>query len=152
MSDAARLGSGASHPSFDDVPVGSVLAAALASMTAEASHRRVALTSSIDVDTVWCDADLLRRVLERLLEHAVRFAPGGGGVDVSLHRGIFTLRLITGEQPDDTGPALASVGRTLGVCFAETVMHAQGGAVWLEADGDGSPVFRIAMPPKPRPG
>jgi two-component system sensor histidine kinase/response regulator len=149
MADAGRLESGALHASPGDIDVGSLLGDAVAAVAPDAATRRVRLTWSADVAIAWADATLTQRAIERLLERAVRHAPAGGIVEVSLRRGVLSIRVVTNGTDPDIGANPAAAGRALTMYFAETVIRSQGGAVWVENDADGMLVFRIAMP---RPG
>jgi signal transduction histidine kinase len=146
MADAGRLESGAMCASACEIDVRPLIGDAIAAMAPEAAARRVVLGWSADVAIVWADPTLTQRALERLLERAVRHAPAGGTVDVSLSRGVMTIRVVTSGPNTDASATPASAGRALAFYFAETAIRAQGGAVWVENDENGMLVFRVALP------
>jgi two-component system sensor histidine kinase/response regulator len=126
----------------------------------------VALAHAIDVPRVDADADLLRRVIENLLENAIRHAPersevrltivpgereveirvadAGGGIPVELRTRIFEpfVQVESGER------LVTRAGRGLGLTFCRLAVEAHGGRIWVE-NGDPGAVFCVRIPNGP---
>lgn len=115
------------------------------------------------VDGLAADRDLLRRVLENLLDNALRYAPKGSrisisalvherevelrvadegqGVPAELRDGIFD-RFVQLDSGERTAPR---TGRGLGLTFCRLAVEAQGGRIYVE-DGTPGAVFCIRLP------
>jgi two-component system, sensor histidine kinase and response regulator len=109
------------------------------------------------------DRDLLRRVLENLLDNALRYAPKGSritlsaqaredeielrvadegaGVPAELREGIFE-RFVQLDSGARTAPR---TGRGLGLTFCRLAIEAQGGRIYVEEGSPGA-VFCIRLP------
>ena len=115
------------------------------------------------VDGLAADRDLLRRVLENLLDNALRYAPKtsrisltarllegeielrvadeGRGIPAELREGIFE-RFVQLDSGARTAPR---TGRGLGLTFCRLAIEAQGGRIYVE-DGSPGAVFCIRLP------
>lgn len=129
-----------------------------------ARDAEVELASSVEAAGVEADADLLRRVLENLVENALRHAPRGTAVRVSVRRrgGEVELRVadagrgVPPEQREriferfmqaEMAPNASRGGRGLGLAFCKLAAEAHGGRIWVE-DGSPGAVFCVRLPPK----
>jgi signal transduction histidine kinase len=127
-----------------------------------ARDAEVELVSSIEAAGVEADADLLRRVLENLVENAVRHAPRGTAVRVSALRrgGQVELRVADagrGVPPElreriferfmqvETSPDSSRAGRGLGLAFCKLAAEAHGGRIWVEGGSPGA-LFCVSLP------
>jgi two-component system, sensor histidine kinase and response regulator len=134
------------------------------SIQPRARAREVALASEIGaMDAVPADADLLRRVLENLVDNAIRYAPKGSQVTLTaqLDQGAVLLRVadqgqgVPLELRDSiferfvqlgSGDRLAPrTGRGLGLTFCRLAVEAHGGRIYVE-DGTPGAVFCIRLP------
>jgi len=120
------------------------------------------LTRSIEVGTVSVDEDLLRRVIENLVDNAIRYAPEGTAVHLSaaVRDGELEVRVA------DAGPGVpaelrervferfaqveseaanARSGRGLGLTFCKLAVEAHGGRIWIE-DAQPGAVFCVRVP------
>lgn len=128
-----------------------------------AQVRRLVLKSQIMVEDVRADADLLRRVLENLIDNAVRHAPeltevcvsavlsgenveiqvadAGSGVPVNLRERVFEKF----AQVEHDGHTQSRTGRGLGLAFCKLAVEAHGGRIWIEDATRGS-IFCVRLP------
>lgn len=123
----------------------------------------VALERAVEVPTIAADVDLLRRVLENLLDNALRHAPEGSKVLVAAAKqeGAIELRVadaglgISLEMRDkiferfvqvEIGDRVATrTGRGLGLTFCKLAVEAHGGSIRVEAAHPGT-VFCVRLP------
>jgi signal transduction histidine kinase len=128
-----------------------------------AEARQLRLESALTVETIRADADLLQRVLENLLENALRHAPAGTAVRVSdrVIGAEIEIRVadrgggVPAEQRDRIFERFAQVegssaessrsGRGLGLTFCKSAVEAHGGRIWVE-DGNPGAVFCLRLP------
>jgi len=141
------------------------LAASLIETTQiRARAKEVELIAEVaDVPVLSADRDLLRRVLENLLDNSLRYAPQGSrlslsarlhsdevelrvadegkGVPEDLREGIFDrfVQLESGER------AAPRTGRGLGLTFCRLAVEAHGGRIYVE-DANPGAVFCIRLP------
>jgi two-component system sensor histidine kinase/response regulator len=132
-------------------------------ITVRASANGVRITSQIETPQLAADPDLLRRVLENLLDNALRHAPpqteisvraladeqgtqirirdAGSGVLPELREKIFDrfLQADTGER------LITRTGRGLGLSFCKLAVEAHGGEIWVEEAQPGA-VFCVRLP------
>jgi two-component system, sensor histidine kinase and response regulator len=123
----------------------------------------VTLDLGIDARAATADADLLRRVLENLLDNALRHTPRGGTVRITSD----TTDGHTHLRVADSGPGIASemrerifdpfvqlegdhgattrAGRGLGLTFCRLAVEAHGGRIWVE-DAKPGAVFVVSLP------
>ena len=115
------------------------------------------------MERVLADPDLLRRVLENLLDNALRHAPEGSVVRVSglAHAGEVELRVAdTGPgvpesmrqlvfdpfvQVESNDRSVTRSGRGLGLAFCRLAVEAHGGRIWVEDASPGA-VFCLRLP------
>lgn len=139
--------------------VGSVFDA----LQVRARTRNIRLEQSILVKTVDADPDLLRRVLENLLENALRHAPAESVVQVSARPGAGAVELRVSDQgsgvPSELregifdrfvqvtshSEAVTRSGRGLGLAFCRLAVDAHGGDIWVE-DAQPGAVFAVRLP------
>ncbi|MEY4543942.1 MAG: hypothetical protein RL685_137 [Pseudomonadota bacterium] len=128
-----------------------------------AQTAQVRVERQIDVSRVQADPDLLRRVLENLLDNALRHSPAQGSVRLSASAGpgVTLLRVadqgrgipagernrvfeafVQGSQEE----ALSARGnRGLGLAFCRLAVEAHGGTISIE-DGNPGAVFCVSLP------
>ncbi len=124
----------------------------------------VRIVHAVEVDGLFAaDEDLLRRVLENLIENALRYAPeqtavhvaaradaahveisvadAGQGIALELRGKVFE-RFV---QVNTSDPSSVRGGRGLGLTFCKLAVEAHGGTIWIE-DAQPGAVFRIKFP------
>jgi two-component system sensor histidine kinase/response regulator len=145
------------------------LAALLADIFVHAESRASAagLTLSPQVEIapgeLHADVTLLRRVLENLLDNAVRHTPRGGRIDVKATSDDRAIAIVVADdgagipiglrdrifdryvQVELPGSASGRAGRGLGLAFCRVAMEAHGGTISLDAGPVGA-AFRLRFP------
>jgi signal transduction histidine kinase len=145
MADAVRLASGEARVMLTDLDASVLLGRLVRAAAPEAASRGVRMVWHADPEVVRADADLLSRALERLLERALRHARNGGAIEITFRDATVTIRVRSAPAEEVDLNAADSAMRALGTYFAEAAIRAQGGAVWIETDADGSLVFYAAL-------
>jgi two-component system, sensor histidine kinase and response regulator len=132
-----------------------------AEFSVRAEERAVALKTEVSLDALTADPDLLRRILENLLDNAIRHAPArtsivlsaarleggvelrvsdqGPGVPEALRAHVFDQFV----QADKGGPRPSGYG--LGLAFCRLAVAAHDGTIWVE-DGAPGAVFCVRIP------
>lgn len=108
------------------------------------------------------DGELLRRLLENLLDNALRYSPSDGRIIVALAQSGRELELTVSDQGpgipmearerifdmyvqlDERNPE--RVGHGLGLVFCRLAAEAQGGRLWVEDAPDGGAAFHVRLP------
>jgi two-component system, sensor histidine kinase and response regulator len=129
----------------------------------EAGNAQVSLERAIEARTVQADPDLIRRVIENLLDNAMRHAPADTAIRISTSRrdGEIEIRVADagpGIPPDmrekiferfvrvESGErSLTRTGRGLGLAFCKLCIEAHGGRIWVEDAAPGA-VFCSRLP------
>ena len=150
--DIAKADEGRLIPARQPVDLAALIASVLGDLDVRASAAEVTLASVIDAPEMSADPDLLRRVLENLVENAIRHAPEGSEVRVTTtgHAGGIEVRV------RDAGPGVAPEQRTrvferfvqggsparenrgLGLAFCKLAIEAHGGRIWIEDAAPGA--------------
>jgi signal transduction histidine kinase len=104
--ELSRLESGERPPQWEEVLPAELTDDVVASFAKLAERKEVALRQEdLGAPAVWTDADRLRRILENLVENAVKYTPSGGHVEVRSGPGPEGGALL--EVIDD-GPGIAA--------------------------------------------
>jgi len=161
--DIAKADEGRLVPSRDRIELDELVGAVFDELEIRAHSAGVQLAREISAKTLFADPDLVRRVLENLVENAIRHAPEGSAVQVMARaaQGGIELRV------QDTGPGVPShqrelvferfvsaggeaggkstrANRGLGLAFCKLAVEAHGGRVWIEDASPGA-VFCVWM-------
>jgi signal transduction histidine kinase len=128
-------------------------------------HHAIKLHTSYRIDDAhaWVDGQLLRRVLDNLLDNALRYSPTDGAIQIEVSRLGRELELVV----RDAGPGIPEadrervfemyarldelhptrVGHGLGLVFCRLAIEAQGGRVWADSGHDGQgAAFHVLLP------
>ena len=156
--DLTRMQEGALQPRFEWCPADELVQEVLRAMQPALAGRQV--HAEVDGDPpVWCDPDLIERVLSNLLDNAARHTPAGGRIDISAGHGDGWWEL----RVADTGPGLppgaeerifrkfvqASPGRDgtgLGLALCTAIAGLHGGTIRTHNDGGAVFTLRLAQP------
>lgn len=112
-----------------------------------------------DLPPAWADPRLTERVLDNLVENAIKYTPSGGRVWV--HAQVKGERLLLSVS--DTGPGIppevkarlfqkfvtgkqAGAGSGLGLAFCRLAVEAQGGHIWAESEAGRGTTFTFSLP------
>lgn len=164
--DISREEEGALRVRAEQIDLQALAADVIAAHAARAHLRHLTLRRTIAAPRAYADADLLRRVLENLVENAIRHAPPGTGVLITTTAapsGV-ELRVIdegAGIPPDlrerifdryvqlDHGMSVVErSSRGLGLTFCKIAVEAHGGRIMIEDSASGT-VFCVRLPHGP---
>jgi signal transduction histidine kinase len=146
------------------VDVAALVGGVIDGLQSRARAKQVSLTSQLgSLTRISADPDLLRRVLENLLDNALRYAPKGSTVSLSARSlpGAVELRVADQGQGVPTelretvfdryvqlgvaGQGAQRTGRGLGLTFCRLAVEAHGGQIHVEGVEPGA-VFCIRLP------
>lgn len=126
-------------------------------------HLQVNQVVTDDLPPIYADARLSQRILENLLDNAIKFSPRDGTITIqTAPRQDFLQISVTNEGPgipkeqqaeifnrfsqlkqaDD--PARAGFG--LGLAFCQLATQAMNGSIWVESDGESGTTFCFTLP------
>lgn len=158
--DVSRADDGQLQPSLQTVELDALLDDLLATFQLKAQGRDLRLVSDLDVTEVNADADLLSRILENLIENALRYAPRGSAIEISSRaaQGGAEIRV------RDAGPGVPEAAREriferfaqidspgprgnrgLGLAFCKHAVEVHGGTIQVEDASPGA-AFRFVLP------
>ena len=165
--ELSRLESGAQKPSLEPLDSQAVVTDVVASFTKIAARKSINLEAvHAEVPRVLCDGDRLRRILEHLVDNALKYTPDGGRVVV--RAGAAGDGAVVSVE--DTGPGIAAEhlprlferfyrvdtarsrelgGTGLGLSIVKHLAESMGASVKVASvTGQGS-TFEVRLPPKP---
>ena len=152
MLDLAKADAGQLAPARAQVDLEALTAAAVDALDVRAQAVGVRLVRDVAAGEVHADPELLRRVLENLIDNAIRHAPEDTEVVLSARptdRGV-ELRVrdhgagVAPERRAQIFERFVSAGeggranRGLGLAFCKLVVEAHGGRIWIEDAGPGA--------------
>lgn len=165
--DVTRLESGAIPIEYQATPMNDLLRRVAEGMSGIAGRRGVRIVTEVDTEDaeIEADSDLIVRVVENLLENAIRFSPSGGRVTLTLRAIADDLRV---EVRDD-GPGIPEeirarifqpfvrdlqqpreerpgTHRGLGLALADLIVREHGGRVAVDCPPEGGSVFSLILP------
>src|SRR5205807_5561885 len=159
----ARADAGELHPHMEPVDVADFLEEVVARWRPHVTNRGVGLVSRLpESGHLRGDAELLRRVLDNLLDNAVKHSAAGNAIEVTATLDVSGWRITVADQgpgvPDELRPHLferfargdparsrQSGGAGLGLALAAAIVHAHGGSLVLENGGPGAH-FAVRLP------
>jgi two-component system sensor histidine kinase/response regulator len=161
--DISRGEEGQLMPRRTAIELAPLVAEVIEAFAVRARAANVSIAARIEAASVSADLDLLRRVLENLIDNALRHAPpnseisvrahanqqsvelrvidAGAGVAAELREKIFDrfLQADTGER------VITRTGRGLGLAFCKLAVEAHGGTIWVE-DANPGAAFCVRLP------
>jgi heavy metal sensor kinase len=160
----ARADAGALHPALTSVDIADTLYEAAARWRPEADRKTVRIeVKAPDTGQVKADPDLLRRVLDNLLDNAVRHTPANGAVEVAAEPDGDGWRVDVHDDgpgvPAEAQPLLfrrfarldgyrdrTNGGAGLGLALSRAIAEAHGGTLVLVENGAAGALFRLSLP------
>jgi signal transduction histidine kinase len=164
--DIGRSDEGGLVPQKAPVALAELFDQAVHDLELRAKAAALTLTADPTDVAVSADASLLRRVVENLLDNAIRHAPEGTQIRLSAH----VRDDVVEVQVSDQGPGIAPEARTkifepfvqlehgervvsrtsrgLGLTFCKVAVGAHGGRIWIEEANPGA-VFCFTLPYDP---
>lgn len=132
---------------------------AVEEMTTRASACSIQLVTDVAPGTIDADPDLLRRVLANLIDNAIRHAPEGSAITISVAHPTDGTELSVADAgdgiPEDqrdrvferfqSGNTRTTTNRGLGLAFCKIAVEAHGGRISVEDASPGAR-FRIKLP------
>ncbi len=158
--DLSKADEGQLHPALETLSVESLGTDVIAAMQARGQWARVTLERQIAGGlSVVGDPDLLRRVLENLIDNAIRHAPQDSSVTLAAVATTAGTEIriadagtgIPPDQRDNVFERFAQAegtghsNRGLGLSFCKLVVEAHRGRIWIE-DGSPGAVFCLWLP------
>jgi NtrC-family two-component system sensor histidine kinase KinB len=174
--DVSQLESGRMPLRYESVPLAMLVDEALRVQSPLASSKGVRLENSVpqSLPPAWADAKLIERVLQNLIDNAIRFTPLNGLVRVVAQQAGDGA---TGPEEggrsapvpqlqisvSNNGPGLApevqdrlfqkfvtggeqGSGTGLGLAFCKLAVEAHGGRIWVESEPDKITTFTFTLP------
>jgi len=123
----------------------------------------VSVEAPTTVPQAYADPELTARVIENLLDNAVKFSPSPGDVAIHTHAELDELRFSISDAGPGIDPAYhqrifekffritpasgdTRSGTGLGLAFCKLVVEAQKGRIWVESDGHNGATFHFTLP------
>lgn len=168
--DISRLESGRMHLNRQPIDIEESIAAALQAQLPLATKKNISLRDDVppNLPNVWGDPRLVERILQNLVDNALKFTPEGGQIEVTAELAQSKARSDTQDSRlvvsvCDTGPGIppeltdrmfqkfttgrhVASGSGLGLTFCKMAIEALGGRIWVEsAPGQGAR-FKFTLP------
>jgi signal transduction histidine kinase len=159
--DLSKADEGKLSPRMADVPTEALVTEVFSELEVIAQGQTVTLEKTVSMPEIHGDPDLLRRLLANLVENAIRHAPPGTAVTVSLMStgGGAEIRVADagkGIPPEMRekifdpfvqveGGVTTRSGRGLGLAFCKMAVEAHGGVITTEDASPGT-VFCVRLP------
>ena len=154
----------APRPALVDVPALVRSVHQLMIPVAESMGQDIVVQSDVKVPQLRADPELLRRILQNLIDNALRhggaksrvvlkvesgagtvsfrICDSGAGVPLAMRERIFDKYTRIPRQPGETG----SFGKGLGLAFCRIAVEAHGGRIWVEDNVPKGSVFVVQLP------
>jgi signal transduction histidine kinase len=175
--ELAQMDAGNLTLRYDASSLADLISDTLEGFTARAQAKGVALTGSVDprVDPIWMAPEKISRVLQNLIENAVRHTPPGGEIHLQadVENGVVTVSLKDsgeGIAPEELprvfdrfyrGDAararshshhgVDSGGAGLGLAIAKGLIEAHSGRIWAESTPGRGTTMKFTLPKMQRP-
>jgi two-component system, sensor histidine kinase and response regulator len=157
--DISKADEGGLAPLLQTVNISHLAESVVAELGARAAAAGVRLETSIDVESVNADPDLIGRVLANLVDNAIHHAPENTVIKIAATHGADGVELRVADAgagvPVDqrelvferfrSGSAASRANRGLGLAFCKVAVEAHGGRIWIESASPGA-IFCVRIP------
>jgi signal transduction histidine kinase len=160
-----ELESGQVPIEYTEIHLSALVDETLRVQTSLAAARQVRLENQVlsDLPAAWADADLIGRVLQNLVDNAIKFSPAGGWVRVTAKTVREGDRTAIWVSVCDSGPGIPSSirgqlfqkfvtgrqkgrGSGLGLAFCKLALEAHGERIWTESVPECGTTFTFSLP------
>jgi signal transduction histidine kinase len=167
--DISKLESGQMVVGAESVQVEPLLEDAVSRLTTLIAHARINVVVEVEPDLplLFVDPVMIGRVLNNLLDNAIKFTPDGGEIRLWARSfpGTVTENILVGVT--DTGPGIPlherprlfekfqqvgqgrRAGTGLGLPFCKLTVEAHGGRIWVESEEGQGSTFMMILPTTP---
>lgn len=161
--DISKSEEGQLTPRLEHVDLDALVAEVQEAQDVKARRASVTMRRMIEASALLADVDLLRRVLENLLDNAIRHAPEKTEIHLSTIKRNGTVEIRIADSGPGISPAMrekiferfvqveagervvARMSRGLGLAFCKVAVEAHGGNIWVEEGSPGA-VFCVRFP------
>ena len=161
--DISRSDGEGLKPRVESIDIEALCDQVLAEHELKAQNAEVRLSKHVTAGTLSADLGQIHRVLDNLVENAIRHAPESSEVQLSVAQSVGSIELRVADRgpgvaPDERakifepfvqlehGQRVAQrSGRGLGLTFCKVAVEAHGGRIWIEDAQPGS-VFCVSLP------
>ena len=160
--DIVKADEGALAPHREPLDAPALLASVVDELRDAADDAGVALAASASAPRIHGDRELVRRVLENLVDNAIRHSPEGSTIDLTATPAVGAVELrvrdrddgVPAERHDRVFDRFESTGTTrghsgLGLAFCKIAIEAHGGRIWVEDAAPGA-AFCLQLPGPPQ--
>jgi|GEM_PF-1076808 len=166
--DGQRLEHGRLEPDMEPFHFPTIIDVGVRQVSALTRIQKLTIETDIDdnLPLAYADPHLSQRILENLLDNAIKFSPRGATISIFVHLQDDSLLVGVADQ----GPGISKKdqqsifeqfiqlknrkdeqhqrrgGFGLGLTFCSLATHAMGGAIWVESDGVSGTKFLFTLP------
>lgn len=165
--EGQRLEKGNLKPDSEPFDVANMVEVCLNQVASLLTMHKLTTQSTIpdDLPMVFADPHITQRIIENLLDNAIKFSPRGGMVEIGAIREGGFIKISVA----DTGPGIPKEqqaeifeqfaqlktsekspssrgGFGLGLTFCQLATQAMGGSIWVESDGETGTTFLFTVP------
>jgi signal transduction histidine kinase len=159
--ELVQLDAGAIDAESERARVGDVVRSAVAACDAQAAEKGLVLETSLGTAAAARCSPRLTRVVQNLLQNAIRHTPGDGTVRVEARRDAEALELVVEDSGEGIDSAIAgrvfepfwrgdearvSPGSGLGLALAKRIVEGLGGSINLESEPAHGSRFAVVLP------
>jgi signal transduction histidine kinase len=159
--ELVQLDAGAIEAETERARLGDVVRSAVAAVDAQATDKGLVLETRLDGAEAALTSPRLTRVVQNLLQNAIRHTPADGTVRVEAKRGGAGLELVVEDTGEGIDPAAvskvfdpfwrgdaarSSEGSGLGLALAKRIVEALGGSIMVESEPARGSRFAVLLP------